>query len=192
MMTDVVTQLIADFPELAHLSRQDLEDLLNDSNYFQAVFNSLPRVKAMYDAQTELGNANASIANNNLALQDRLYQLRSETQDAFNEAKVLEAKWKEVEKEQRDVYQKFTPQFLLMRLRHSVTAQDDASERLATAFVQHQSLSSSSESHSGTSTPSGKQIEDFIKEYKESRKVYHKRVIWSDRWSRGQVEWRDD
>lgn len=42
---------------------------------------------------------------NNLALQEKLYQLRSETQDAFNEAKILEAKWKELEKEQRDVYQ---------------------------------------------------------------------------------------
>ncbi|KAE9391029.1 hypothetical protein BT96DRAFT_832585 [Gymnopus androsaceus JB14] len=191
MSTDVVTQLTMEFPELAHLSRQDLEDLLSDTNYFQAVFHSLPAVKAMYAAQAELGNANESIANNNLASQERLYRLRSETQDAFNEAKLLEARWKELEKEQRDVYQRYTPQFLLMRLRHSVTAQDDASETLANAFIQHQSLGTS-ESPSGTSTPSGKEIDDFIKEYKEARKVYHKRVIWSDRWTKGQVEWRDD
>ena len=79
MSTDVVTQLTMEFPELAHLSyestaaiglvstliisrRQDLEDLLNDNNYFQAIFHSLPRVKAMYAAQAELGNANESIA----------------------------------------------------------------------------------------------------------------------------------
>ncbi|KAJ3752125.1 hypothetical protein EV360DRAFT_55784 [Lentinula raphanica] len=191
MSTDVVTQLTMDFPELAHLSRQDLEDLLSDTNYFQAVFHSLPRVKAIYDAQAELGNANESIAKNNLALQEKLYRLRSETQDAFNEAKNLEARWQEVEKEQREVYQRFTPQFLLMRLRHSVTAQDDISERLATAFIQRQSLGSS-ESQSGTATPSGKEIEDFIKEFKEARKIYHKRIIWSDRWSKGQVEWRAD
>ncbi|KAJ3773815.1 hypothetical protein FB446DRAFT_731487 [Lentinula raphanica] len=191
MSTDVVTQLTMDFPELAHLSRQDLEDLLSDTNYFQAVFHSLPRVKAIYDAQAELGNANESIAKNNLALQEKLYRLRSETQDAFNEAKNLEARWQEVEKEQREVYQRFTPQFLLMRLRHSVTAQDDISERLATAFIQRQSLGSP-ESQSGTATPSGKEIEDFIKEFKEARKIYHKRVIWSDGWSKGQVEWRAD
>ncbi|KAJ3747137.1 hypothetical protein DFH05DRAFT_1457571 [Lentinula detonsa] len=183
MSTDVVTQLTMDFPELAYLSRQDLEDLLNDTNYFQAVFHSLPRVKAMYDAQAELGNANESIARNNLALQEKLYKLRSETQEAFNEAKSLEARWKDLEKEQRDVYQRFTPQFLHMRLRHSVTAQDDASERLATAFIQHQSLGPS-ETQSGTATPSGKEIDDFIKEFKEARKIYHKRVIWSDRWSK--------
>ena len=42
---------------------------------------------------------------NNLALQQRLYDLRSETKDAFDEAKRLEARWKEVEKEQKEVYQ---------------------------------------------------------------------------------------
>jgi len=42
---------------------------------------------------------------NALTLQDTLYTLRSETQDAFDEAKSLEVRWKELEKEQRDVYQ---------------------------------------------------------------------------------------
>lgn len=42
---------------------------------------------------------------NNLNLQQRLYDLRSETQDAFDEAKRLEVRWKELEKEQREVYQ---------------------------------------------------------------------------------------
>lgn len=42
--------------------REDLEDLLTDPVYFQAVFHSLPRVKAMFQAQAELGMANESIA----------------------------------------------------------------------------------------------------------------------------------
>lgn len=41
----------------------------------------------------------------NLALQDSLYNLRSETKDTFDEAKALEARWKDLEKEQREVYQ---------------------------------------------------------------------------------------
>jgi ESCRT-I complex subunit VPS37 len=45
------------------------------------------------------------IIDNNLTLQEGLYSLRQETQDAFNEAKRLEARWKEVEKEQRELYQ---------------------------------------------------------------------------------------
>ncbi len=234
------TQLFHDFPELAHLSyvhrqlfirfvyisasREDLEDMLSDQSYFQAVFHSLPRVKAMYQAQSELGMANEAISSalttlnsrrdvdyfseNNLALQDSLYHLRAETKDAFDEAKALEARWKELEKEQKDVYQvdgtlsiqsmclhlrqRFTPQFLLMRLRHATIAQDEASEALATAFVQQQPPPPPSAASSGTGTPSGRDIDDFVKEFKDLRKIYHKRVIWSDRWNSGQVTWRDD
>ena len=40
-----------------------------------------------------------------MTLQEPLYQLRSDTKDAFDEAKRLEARWKELEKEQREVYQ---------------------------------------------------------------------------------------
>ena len=47
---------------------------------------------------------------NNLALQEPLYQLRAETKDAYDEARALEARWRELEKEQREVYQvPFTP-----------------------------------------------------------------------------------
>ena len=46
-----------------------------------------------------------SVPENNLTLQEPLYQLRSDTKQAFDEAKRLEARWKELEREQREVYQ---------------------------------------------------------------------------------------
>jgi len=165
--------------------REELEDILADPAYFQAIFHSLTRVRSLFQAQAELGLANESIANNNMALRDNLYRLRSETQDAFNEAKALEGRWKDLEREQREVYQRYTPQFLLMRLRHATTAQDDKSETLASAFVQASSTSPSP-SHNGNG-----EIDDFVREFKALRKVYHKRVMWGDRWSSGQVAWRD-
>ena len=113
-----------------------------------------------------------------------------------------------MEKEQREVYQvsrvdyrpvyltdaisiqRFSPQFLLMRLRHSITAQDDKSEALASVFIQQQPSAVSS---TGTGTANnGMEIDEFMREYKELRKVYHKRVIWNEKWTKGQVEWRDD
>jgi len=171
--------LSTSFPELAHLSREDLEDLLADPTYFQAVFHSLNQVKALYQSQAELGMANESIANSNMVLQEKLYKLRSETQDAFDDAKRLEARWRDLERDQREVYQRFTPQFLLMRLRHATTAQDDQSEALASAFVNAPATDSY-------------ESDDFIKEFRELRRVYHKRVMWGDRWAAGQVVWRDD
>ncbi|TFY63966.1 hypothetical protein EVG20_g6110 [Dentipellis fragilis] len=180
------TQLLAEFPELSHLSREDLEDLLADPQYFQAIFHTLRNVKELYQGQAELGLANESIANHNLSLQQDLYKLRSETKDAFDESKNLEARWAELQREQKEVYQRFTPQFLLMRLRHATTAQDDLSEALASAFVR------SSSSDASSSYATGKEVDDFVKEFRDSRKIYHKRMMWGDRWAAGEVVWRDD
>lgn len=73
-----------------------------------------------------------------------------------------------------------------MRLKHSTIAQDDASEALASAFINEQVPS-------GTSTPNGGAgVDEFIKEFKELRKVYHKRAMWSERWSDGKIAWRAD
>lgn len=63
-----------------------------------------------------------------------------------------------------------------MRLRHATTAQDESSEALATSFVRA----------SPTDTAS-KDVDDFVKEFREMRKVYHKRQIWGDRWTAGEV-----
>ncbi|KAF9046520.1 hypothetical protein BJ165DRAFT_1403956 [Panaeolus papilionaceus] len=185
----MATQLLQEFPELSHLSREDLEDLLSDPTYFQAIFHSLSNVKEMYKSQAELGMANQAIAQNNLALQQRLYDLRSETKDAFDEAKQLEARWKDLEKEQREVYQRFTPQFLLMRLRHSITAQDEASEALASSFVQSSSIPTDASATSSSRV--GQDVDEFVKHFREARKIYHKRALFSEKWTQGQVIWRD-
>jgi len=103
--------------------REDLEDILADPAYFQATFHTLSKVKELYKGQADLGRANGTIASaltsstfgsypshtktpeQNLALQDELYKLRSETKDAFDEAKALEARWTELQREQKEVYQ---------------------------------------------------------------------------------------
>lgn len=38
-------------------------------------------------------------------MQDELYKLRAETQQAFDEAKSLEARWKVLEREQKELHQ---------------------------------------------------------------------------------------
>ncbi|KAI0297730.1 hypothetical protein BC826DRAFT_907496 [Russula brevipes] len=182
----IQTALTTEFPELSNLTREDLEDILADPAYFEAIFHALPKVKELYKGQAELGLANESIANQSLALQDDLYKLRSESKDAFDKAKTLEARWAELQREQKEVYQRFTPQFLLMRLRHATTAQDDLSETLASTFVR------STSSEPAATPATGKEVDDFVKEFRELRKTYHKRVMWGDRWTAGQVAWRDD
>ncbi|KAI6041406.1 hypothetical protein EDC04DRAFT_2669367 [Pisolithus marmoratus] len=169
------TPLLQEFPELSRLSRDDLQDLLDDPGYFQCIFHSLPPVEQLYQSLSELSTANEAIARSNLSLQDKLYQLRSETKDAFDEAKALEARWKVLDREQKELYQRFTPQFLLLRLRHATTDLDNASETLASSFVQ-----------SSATSNDASDVDEFIRQFREMRKVYHKRVMWGDRWASGQ------
>ncbi|OAX33253.1 hypothetical protein K503DRAFT_537169 [Rhizopogon vinicolor AM-OR11-026] len=87
-----------------HRREDDLEDILSDPTYFESIFHSLPHVKDLYQAQTELGMANEATARKSyssvdmqhvghftlgtdLSLQDRLYLLRTgaeETSDKLN------------------------------------------------------------------------------------------------------------
>lgn len=67
-----------------------------------------------------------------------------------------------------------------MRLKHATTAQDEASEALASSFVQGPPADP-------TNLSNGRDVDEFVKEFRELRKTYHKRVIWGDRWSAGQV-----
>jgi ESCRT-I complex subunit VPS37 len=76
-----------------------------------------------------------------------------------------------------------------MRLRHATTAQDDASEALASSFIQSQLESSSTNANANAN---GREVDEFVNEFKALRKAYHKRVIWGDKWASGQVTWRDD
>ena len=46
-------------------------------------------------------------------MQDEVFKLRNETKEAFDKAKALEARWRQLEKEQKDVYQVFSLIFIL-------------------------------------------------------------------------------
>jgi len=67
-----------------------------------------------------------------------------------------------------------------MRLRHATTAQDDLSEGVASAFIKAAPLEGGI---------NGKDVDDFVKEFRDLRKTYHKRVIWG--MGAGKVDWRD-
>jgi ESCRT-I complex subunit VPS37 len=81
------------------------------------------------------------------------------------------------------ILQRFTQQFLLLRLRHATTAQDEASEKVSSEFV----IGSSPDG-----LASGKEVDDFVRDFREMRRVYHKRALFGDRWAKGDVGWRDD
>lgn len=145
------------------------------------------------------------------------YQIRVIIEVGRDEVNRLASEGEEVTS--ADAIQRHRPSFLHLRLRHSLTAQDDLTEKLASAFIDGRPLPIPSSSSSydpsgvsrtdspafgreGISTPvgasgsgvgnTGRAVDDFISEFKAARKTYHKRAIWAERWSRGEVAWRDD
>jgi len=86
-------------------SRDDLHDLLTDSQYLDAFISTLPTLKSKLEEIDAIEETNEHLAQQNLALQPALAQLRAETLAAFNQAEELKRRWKEVEKEQASLYQ---------------------------------------------------------------------------------------
>ena len=68
-----------------------------------------------------------------------------------------------------------------MRLRHATTAQDDLSESVASTFVK----SSPPEGNAN----GGRDVDEFVKQFRDLRKTYHKRVIWGS--GANKIDWRD-
>ena len=101
----------------------------------------------------------------NIELRDELVALRDATAQSYAHAQRMKARWTDVEKAQNALYQvsvvypfslhstsithrlrgkrlstvifqRHRPSFLHLRLRHSIAAQDDVSEKIASAFIE--------------------------------------------------------
>ncbi|ORX37890.1 hypothetical protein BD324DRAFT_650433 [Kockovaella imperatae] len=208
------TPLLQQFPSLAHYPSSFLKDLLSSPQLTEAFLYTLPEVQQLAEEVEKLGRENEEIAHRNLELRDELIALRDATAQSYAHAEGQKARWADIEKAQTALYQRHRPSFLHLRLKHSITAQDDLSERIASSFIEGKNggsqrttpvggaadgcgpgsrVDSPAFGHGDASTPNGtKSIEDFIQDFKAARKVYHKRAIWAERWTRGEVAWRDD
>ncbi|WWC92970.1 uncharacterized protein L201_007933 [Kwoniella dendrophila CBS 6074] len=201
------TPLVQQFPSLAQYPPSFLKDLLSSPELTEAFLFTLPEVKELAAEVEKLGRENDEIAKTNLELRDELLALRDSTAQSYAYAEGLKRRWVDIEKAQANLYQRNRPSFLHLRLRHSLTSQDESSEKIASSFIEGRSsgpsipgsrVDSPVPNLEGTSTPiqgdrnQNKAIDEFINEFKAARKTYHKRAIWAERWSRGEVAWRDD
>ncbi|EJU03125.1 hypothetical protein DACRYDRAFT_115375 [Dacryopinax primogenitus] len=177
------TPLTQAFPELSHLLEEDVKEAIADPAYLAALVNSLPAAHQATKDVVDISTHDEELARAGLAMQDDLNRLRAETQAAFDHAQELKRRWADVDREQREVYQRYAPSFLLMRLRHATTDIDVSSERLASEFVKPPEV----EHDADTS----RAVDTFVKEFREQRKMYHKRLMWGDKCADGKVVWRD-
>ncbi|KAK4047394.1 hypothetical protein OIV83_005441 [Microbotryomycetes sp. JL201] len=166
--------LSLDFPQLQHLTQEELQLLLEDEAMFDAVFNTLPQALELHQAYERRLQQNIAIANKNDSMRPGLEALRAETAALFNEANELKQRWTYIDEAQKEAFKKFLPANQMSRLSVATSNQEHLSDQLVNAFL---------DGSTGDD-------ESFARQYREIRKVFHRRAISLDKWSQGKVVWR--
>lgn len=161
------------FPEIGNLSKEDLKDLFNDPDYFNAMFIRLPQVRSLIEHHQVAIDRNQTLADKNLSLQPKLENLRDQVTTSFNQTQQLISRSHELLKRQADLYQPFEGSASRSRLLTALHESDRLTESLSDQFVNKGLL----------------EEDQFIKEFRDERTKYHKRAWVANRWSEGQFSW---
>ncbi|KAJ3096198.1 Vacuolar protein sorting-associated protein 37A [Phlyctochytrium planicorne] len=139
-------------------SVEELEELMNDEAAFEDFFQSLPQVKEQQKVKSDYVLANESLANQNLALEGQLAQLRSELEEEYRIFRTQREQFDLNYKSFQNLSMRYAPDYIMSRLRTAVTESEELSESISQSFLGGKS-----------------QVEDFVRNYRETRKVYHHR-----------------
>ncbi|KAJ3112065.1 hypothetical protein HDU96_004990 [Phlyctochytrium bullatum] len=149
---------------LEKMSLSELEELMRDDAAFEDFFMHLPQVQEQQRARSEFIAGNEALAKHNLSFEPALAQLRSELVQEQSNFKAEREQFDVNYRAFQDLMMRFEPDYLISRLRAAVTESEELSESLSQSFL------------------GGKaDVEDFIKNYRETRKVYHSRAARLER-----------
>ncbi|KAJ3406745.1 Vacuolar protein sorting-associated protein 37C [Chytridiales sp. JEL 0842] len=145
---------------LENKTLEELEELLTDDRAFEQLLFQLPSIQSLTKTKSEYISFNASQAQSNLAHQTTLTNLRTSMREHQDTFKRLKNEYEDALRQHQEASVKFEPAYLLSRLRSGVGEAEEVSESISTEFLE------------------GKVgVEDFIKNFRETRKVYHLRAI---------------
>ncbi|SCV70436.1 BQ2448_1830 [Microbotryum intermedium] len=169
----IIDALASTYPDLANLSSQQVQHLLQDQDLFDAYFNTTPQAMQQHRLLEQAWVQNLELAQKNEALRPRLQDLRDQTLHHFDAVNELKERWDLLHRAQAEHYQHLLPQAQQARLARATHAQEYTSEALVNAFLDGQ-------------------IDDevFVQQYKAVRQLYHRREIALTKWQQGLVSWR--
>ncbi|KAJ3275893.1 Vacuolar protein sorting-associated protein 37A [Terramyces sp. JEL0728] len=147
-----------EYLELDGKTTEEIEEILLDDNAFADYFYSLDQVKPIKQMQDDLLVNNAEIAKSNLSRKEQIEDLKMRIQALQNINAGHRKQLDQLLYEQQQELTRFGSEYLTEQLRQLVATSDDMTELSAASFLE------------------GKLSEDeFIKAFKESRKLYHLR-----------------
>ncbi|PLW20557.1 hypothetical protein PCANC_16720 [Puccinia coronata f. sp. avenae] len=165
--------LSREFPEIGAMSKEDLQDLLNDPDFFHAMLIRQAEVKRLVEEHQVAIERNQALAEKNLSLRPKLEELRDQVTSSFNQAQQAISKFNHLLQQQANLYQPYGESASRSRLLTALHESDKLSESLAHQFVVQGVL----------------EEDQFIKEFRDERTKYHKRAWVANHWLEGNFRW---
>ncbi|PQE17574.1 Modifier of rudimentary Modr protein [Rutstroemia sp. NJR-2017a BBW] len=164
-------------------SKQDLADALAKPNLLAALTHSSttahPSIAASQEPLKAALDENISLATHLVELEARLDHLRASTQAQLLSSHALERQWKQKQTEMDRALAPFSPSSLYQRLGQGVQEQEMMCRALEESFLE------------GDGVATEKEASDWVRRYRESKKVYYSRRERKERWDEGRVGgWR--
>lgn len=170
--------------ELTKPSKQDLADLLNNPELLSALARSQttahPSTAAIQEPLHAALAENITIATHLNEMEARLSQLRTSTQSQLLSTRALERQWKQKQTDMDRALSPFSPSSLYQRLSQGVVEQESVCRALEESFL---------EGDGGIATE--REILEWVKRYRDAKKLYYSRRERKERWDEGRVGgWR--
>ncbi|KAI9674807.1 MAG: hypothetical protein M1817_001711 [Caeruleum heppii] len=173
-------------------SKPDLSHLLATPALLTALTNSPTHAASStsaLDAQLSHSlNQNITLARSLLTLEAELTDLRASTSARLLHLRALERSWRQKQVEMDEALAPFSPKALYQRLALAVQEQERVTEALDESFLDG---GAGTELDRGSGKAGEREVADFVRRYREARRIYYLRRERKERWDEGRVGgWR--
>ncbi|RDL42123.1 Uncharacterized protein BP5553_02102 [Venustampulla echinocandica] len=165
-------------------SKQDLTDVFTKPDLLAALAHSSstahPSITAAREPLQAALTENIALASHLNELEARLTHLRSSTQAQLLSAHALERQWRQKQSDMDRALAPFSPSSLYQRLSQAVQEQEMICRAHEESFL---------EGDGGVATE--REVVEWVRRYREAKKVYYSRRERKERWDEGRVGgWR--
>ncbi|KAH6678318.1 hypothetical protein B0J14DRAFT_319599 [Halenospora varia] len=165
-------------------SKQDLADVLANPDLLASLAHSSstahPSIASSQEPLQAALKENIALASHLNELEARLTHLRSSTQAQLLSTHALERQWRQKQSDMDRALAPFSPSSLYQRLSQGVQEQEMVCRALEESFL---------EGDGGTATE--REVVEWVRRYREAKKIYYSRRERKERWDEGRVGgWR--
>ncbi|KAH8784070.1 hypothetical protein BGZ57DRAFT_884626 [Hyaloscypha finlandica] len=165
---------------LENKSKQDLADVLAKPELLAALAHSSPSAHPSIAASQEPLQAalkeNIALASHLNEIEARLTHLRSSTQAQLLSTHALERQWRQKQSDMDRALAPFSPSSLYQRLSQGVQEQEMVCRALEESFLEGDGA-----------TASEREALEWVRRYREAKKIYYSRQERKERWDEGRI-----